>query len=79
METFNDVSHIKVHLQDALQYLNELLEARKDVVLRTSHEVAEAEFRVNLGVVKGLELAIDRLQYNFGDEQVNEVMYDTRY
>lgn len=79
MSKFDDVSHVKVHLQDALLYLDEILEDRKLLVLRAGSEATEQEIRSNLGVVKGLELAIDRLRFNFGDEQVSEVMYDTRY
>lgn len=79
MSKYQEVSHIKVHLQDVLEYIDEVLEDRRREVFGKGVDATDNEIRHALGVVKGLELALQRLQYNFGDEQVSEELFDTRY
>lgn len=79
MSKYQHLSHVKVHLQDVLEYVEEILEDRRLEALRSGADATDNEIRHRLGVVKGLELALQRLQFNFGDEQVNEELFDTRY
>jgi hypothetical protein len=79
MSKFQHLSHKKVVLQDVLEYLQELLEARQGEVLQSGPAATVEEIRDQLGQVRGIQHCMRRLEYNFGDEPVNEELYDTRY